>query len=136
MSDCRFIYLQQLRLLMKKKTSWQIVLLFLVAAFAIWQLKTKNATPQPPSKNITYTQHARCRMQCRHIDETEIAEIINQGHINPKKSNAKDKPCPTIAYEGVSHDQQHIRVVAAQCNGTLKIVTCIDLKTDYPCQCN
>ena len=118
----------------KLPNSVKLILLVGMAAYALWQYTQQHNQPEPPLQNITYTKHARCRMQCRQIDETEVAEIIAQGHINKQKSNAADKPCPTIAYEGISHDKQHLRIVAAQCSDALKIVTCIDLKTDFPCQ--
>ena len=34
-----------------------------------------------PGKLI-YTKHARCRMDCRHIDESEVDEIMANGRIN------------------------------------------------------
>lgn len=90
----------------------------------------------PINAHLIYTKHARCRMQCRQIDESEIQEIINSGTINQRKSNANDQPCPTIALEGTSHDNQQLRIVFAKCDDDVKVVTCIDLKNDYECDCN
>jgi hypothetical protein len=87
--------------------------------------------------NLVYTKHARCRMDCRNISEEEIREIIRIGKINSKKSDPTDRPCPTIAMEGYSSsDQQHIRLILADCEKSLKLVTCIDLENDHSCSCN
>lgn len=85
---------------------------------------------------VVYTRHARCRMGCRHITGEEIDEIIASGKINRGKSDLSDKPCPTIALEGYSHENQHIRVVVATCGDELRVVTCIDLDKDWPCDCD
>ena len=75
-------------------------------------------------------------MDCRQITEAEVKEIILQGRINQQKSDPADKPCPTYAIEGYSsQDNQHIRVVVADCQTTLKLVTCIDLDKDHRCSC-
>jgi Domain of unknown function (DUF4258) len=31
------------------------------------------------TSKIVYTKHARCRMDCRQIDEAEVAEILEKG---------------------------------------------------------
>ncbi len=86
---------------------------------------------------LVYTKHARCRMDCRAITDEEVKEIIRNGTINRKKSDPKDKPCPSVAIEGYSTtDRQHIRVVVADCGTELKLITCIDLDYDHPCTCN
>ncbi len=84
---------------------------------------------------IKLTHHGRCRMECRKIDAYEIQEVINQGKVNAKKSNPNSKPCPTIAFEGKTIDNQTIRVVLGTCEGNYKIVTVIDLKNDWKCDC-
>ncbi len=85
--------------------------------------------------SLIYTKHARCRMDCRKVDESEVIEILQQNNINHKKSKTGDKPCPSFAYEGISHDNQHLRIVVAKCEQNWKVVTCIDLETDYSCSC-
>ncbi len=84
---------------------------------------------------ITLSKHAQCRMDCRRIREEEIREILATGKENIRKSDPHGKPCPTKALEGWSSDQQHIRVIAAQCDQMIKIVTVIDLETDWECSC-
>ena len=85
---------------------------------------------------LEYTKHARCRMDCRKISEQEVKEIMLAGNINYRKSNVKAKPCPVYAVEGVTAtDEQHVRIVFAQCDQKTKVVTCIDLDNEFQCAC-
>ncbi len=88
-------------------------------------------------KPVILTKHARCRMGCRHIDASEIQEMLTNGVVNAKKSGqSKDeKTCPTQAIEGKTHDNQTVRIVVAECDTKAKIVTVIDLKNDFKCTC-
>jgi len=85
---------------------------------------------------LDYTQHAKCRMKCRHITQTEVEDIMKNGNINYRKSNLQDQPCPTYALEGYTPEQQHLRIVFAQCETDTKVVTCIDLDHEFECDCN
>lgn len=85
---------------------------------------------------IHYSKHARCRMACRHIGETEIREILQTGEINYRKSELTGDVChKKYAVEGYSHGRQHLRVIFAPCGNELTVVTCIDLGTEWPCDC-
>jgi len=84
---------------------------------------------------LEYTKHARCRMDCREISETEVQDIMKNGAINYRKSNVNANPCPTYALEGNTQDGQHVRIVFAQCDQKTKVVTCIDLEKDWQCHC-
>lgn len=81
-----------------------------------------------------YTKHAKCRMACRHIDESEVSEIIQHGSINYNKIE-EDARGKTYPIEGITHDKQHVRIVIAPKNDELVIVTVIDLDTDWSCDC-
>ncbi len=85
---------------------------------------------------IIYSRHGRCRMDCRNIDEYEIKEIRDKGKINWEKSDLKAKGDPRFALEGITRDKQLVRVVFAQTDDALVLVTCIDLNTDWTCHCN
>lgn len=86
---------------------------------------------------LIYTKHARCRMDCRHINEAEIKEVLAENNINGRKSDANGKPCPTYAYEGYSNEHQHLRIVIAKCGDRAwKVVTCIDLGNEFECNCH
>lgn len=86
---------------------------------------------------LIYTKHARCRMECRDISETEVQDILQHGKINPSKSNEDqgNNECPTYALEGNSTDGQHLRIVFASCEQVTKVVTCIDIGVEHHCNC-
>lgn len=84
---------------------------------------------------IEYTHHARCRMQCRKISQEEVEEIMQEGKINYNKSNVDGRPCPSYALEGVTRDDQRVRIVFGQCDLKTKVITVIDLDTDWSCDC-
>lgn len=84
---------------------------------------------------IEYTQHAKCRMQCRKISQAEVEEIMKEGTINYRKSDMNARPCPSYALEGTTEDDQRVRIVFGQCDQKTKVITCIDLDTDWECHC-
>lgn len=85
---------------------------------------------------INYSKHAECRMDCRHIDATEVKDILQNGKINYKKSELDGEECrKKYAVEGYSKDNQHLRIVFAPCASEITVVTCIDLDTHWECHC-
>ncbi|MBS1653784.1 MAG: DUF4258 domain-containing protein [Bacteroidetes bacterium] len=84
---------------------------------------------------LEYSNHAKCRMQCRHITQSEVEEIMQDGTINYNKSDLQNARCPRYAVEGVTHDNQRVRIVFAQCNDKTEVVTVIDLGEEWPCDC-
>ena len=115
---------------------------------AVWLININNdRINEHPSKTINkkfnrkityleYTAHARCRMQCRHITHAEVEDIMKNGVINYRKTDLNDRPCPTYALEGYTRqDNQHVRIVFAQCDKKVKVVTCIDLDNEFACNC-
>ncbi len=89
-----------------------------------------------PSR-LSFTRHARCRMDCRQINEKEIRYILSHGTVNSSKTDLSDKPCPSFAVEGYSpEDRQHLRVVFGQCASETRVITCIDLDQDHACHCD
>ena len=84
---------------------------------------------------IEYTEHAKCRMKCRRISQAEIEEIMQDGKINYNKTDVNARPCPAYAVEGVTKDNQFVRIVFGQCDLKTKVVTVIDLNTDWSCDC-
>lgn len=129
-------------------------ILVLLAAGLLFYIKThqRGKNTVHPTENITvpvnandgfdrnfsdliFTKHAYCRMACRHIDESEVVEVIKNGTINYDKIE-KDSRGRTFPLEGITHDKQHVRVVVApQANNELVLVTVIDLEKDWPCDC-
>jgi len=89
---------------------------------------------------LDYSNHARCRMQCRKISPAEVEEIMKDGKINYNKSDLQSRSlsgarCPRYAIEGVTDDDQKVRIVFAQCNDKTTVVTVIDLDTEWTCHC-
>lgn len=84
---------------------------------------------------LKYSKHATCRMQCRKISQMEVEEIMQGGKINYNKSDLQNARCPRYALEGMTRDNQRVRIVYAQCNESTTVVTVIDLNTDYECHC-
>ena len=84
---------------------------------------------------IEYTEHAKCRMQCRKISESEVKQIMQDGKINYNKSDVQNSRCPRYAVEGITTDDQKVRIVFAQCNDKTTVVTVIDLETEWTCHC-
>ncbi|MDQ6609966.1 MAG: DUF4258 domain-containing protein [Bacteroidota bacterium] len=112
-----------------------LVLLFLAFIIRRWNEPiTKEAFERHP-RSIRYTKHALCRMDCRHINEKEIKEILEKGIINFNKTNKWDKPCPTFALQGLTTNGESLRVIFAQCDNETKVITCYNLKEDFDCHC-
>ncbi len=84
---------------------------------------------------LKYSIHATCRMKCRKISKAEVEEIMEDGKINYNKSDIQNARCPRYAVEGVTKDDQRVRIVYAQCNESTTVVTVIDLETDFQCHC-
>jgi hypothetical protein len=86
-------------------------------------------------KNIVYSKYTRCRMECLHIDESEVKEILANGTINYSKIE-EDSLGKTYPLEGITHDKQHVRILFAPHSNELVVVTVIDLDTEWQCNCN
>ena len=86
--------------------------------------------------HINYSKHARCRMDCRHIDEKEVQQILKQGKINYTKSELKGEDCKKkYAVEGFTKDNQEVRIIFAPCSDEVTVVTVIDLGKEWVCDC-
>lgn len=89
-----------------------------------------------PGTPLIYTRHARCRMDCRHISENDIREVLREGHINEAKSKQEPGKCPAYAIEEDRHkDGVRLRIVFAKCDHETKVVTCIDRDHEFECEC-
>lgn len=133
-----------------KNNSLLLYILFAAALFFFWIKKNQNGykgrvSPESAteaytllrggSKTILYSRHARCRMSCRHIDETEVKEILENGTVNFNKieSDGRGKTYPV---EGRTHDGQNVRIVFAPHEKEITVVTVIDINREWPCDCN
>ncbi|MBS1759936.1 MAG: DUF4258 domain-containing protein [Bacteroidetes bacterium] len=110
--------------------------------------KVTNNTKKDPSSNVNrnrgfdrrisyleYSEHAKCRMSCRHISQSEVEDIMQNGTINYNKSEIQNARCPRYALEGITQDNQRVRIVFAQCDYKTEVVTVIDLGREWSCDC-
>lgn len=117
-----------------KKFLFLSILIIQVANFISCNNPAQDFDRHPAS--IHYSKHAKCRMECRHIDESEVKEILADGNINFSKSDLNADAChKRYALEGTSHDDQKLRIIVAECNDNLTVITVIDLGRDWPCNC-
>lgn len=86
--------------------------------------------------HLIYTHHAKCRMDCRHITETEVREILEKGTIDYNKSEPDAKPGPKYALEGYTNEGQHLRIIFAPAQRGLVVITCIELGVEWQCDCH
>lgn len=85
---------------------------------------------------INYSRHARCRMNCRHISEAEVKDVLQKGKVNYTKSDLKGEECKKrYAVEGNTKDNQKVRIIFAPCNDEVTVVTVIDLGKEWACDC-
>jgi hypothetical protein len=75
-------------------------------------------------------------MDCRHITEAEIKEVLEEGKINYRKSDLKAADCHKRYAVEDEVNNQNIRLIVAQCKDELTVITCIDLDKDWSCQCD
>jgi len=75
-------------------------------------------------------------MDCRHITQKEIHEILDVGTINYVKSEPDARPDPKWAVEGYTVEHQHLRIIIAPEAEKLIVITCIELGVEWSCQCN
>lgn len=124
----------------KRSPGFLIVLVLLAGALLFLRQSQDNSASDHFrfDRNISpliYTRHAKCRMDCRHIDESEIKEILHNGKINYAKSKPDAKPDPKFALEGATHDNQQVRVIFAPSEKGMVVITCIDLNAEWQCDC-
>ena len=142
---------------MRKALPYLLLLVLTVLLIAVKTCRNRNE-PQPdpktnkdnrdPSSDVNrdrgfdrrvsyleYSNHARCRMECRHITQGEVQQIMQDGKINYNKSDLQNARCPRYAIEGITKDNQDVRIIFAQCNESTTVVTVIDLDKEWGCDC-
>lgn len=122
------------------------ILLLIIVVFALLKstdwlgapaVKQDSHASYRNTKDLVLTKHVRCRMGCREVTLEEITDIIENGTVNYDKSGMGKKGDSTFALEGISLDNQHLRVVVApEKDGKLIVITCIDLEKEWPCNCD
>jgi len=125
-----------------KKRGFTVIIFFIIIIIGFWTWHQNREAEFSITKNsfrdtshLIFTKHARCRMDCRHINKKEINEIILTGNVNSSKNGRGNKGDETYALEGYSYEHQHLRVVVAPETDGLVVITCIDLDKEWPCNC-
>lgn len=137
---------------MKKAVPYLLLLLLIVGLFFIRRYRNLNSSSNRTTAKsqgdvsrdrgfdrrvsyLQYSNHAKCRMECRHITQEEVEETMKDGKINYSKSDIRNSRCPRYALEEITKDNQRVRIVFAQCNAYTEVVTVIDLDTEWTCDC-
>lgn len=126
---------------MKKRSPWLLGVLLVLVAFVYLFQTRKNVRQSGGDEfdrsdtRLILTKHAKCRMDCRHIDQQEITEILKTGKINYSKSEPDGKPDPKYALEGPTRDGQQVRIVFAPSSKGMVVITVIDLNQEWQCNC-
>ena len=134
---------------MKKVSQIVVVLLLLAAVFYFSQRKKSGTASSSTSSNqitsvvgnelyrhhpLQFSHHARCRMDCRNITESEIETVLHEGKINERKSEPDANRCPRWALED-EVDGKRVRVIVGDCDNKAVIITVIDLDHEFECHC-
>ena len=112
-----------------------VLVLLVVFIYKRWQEPEPKEFFDRTPRQLVYTKHALCRMDCRHISREDINEIMRKGIINLNKSDRYDKPCPTFALQGETSDGEKLRIIFAQCEEETRVVTCYNLVEEFECHC-
>jgi len=115
-----------------------VLSLFLIGFLFFVRCQTPGGNSEPVDRHghLIYTRHARCRMDCRHITDKEVKEILEKGQINFSKSEPNSRPDPKYAFEGYTDEGQHLRIVFAPSHNDVVVITCIELGIEWECHCN
>ncbi len=82
---------------------------------------------------LSYTDLAKCQMQCNSIDETLLKSKLDSASVDFKNSAVSDKPCPS--YSVYTRDGINIRAVLCD-DSTAKIVELRgNIFEDDTCKC-
>jgi hypothetical protein len=135
------------------KKAFPYILLGLLAIAALLIKRCRNAAPGGTIKAGTetvdrnnrldrrtglleYTEHAKCRMDCIHTTQQQVAHILEKGEINAAKTETGARPCPIYVLDGYTTDSLHLQVVFAQCDYKTKVMSCRNLDAAEDCHCS
>jgi hypothetical protein len=121
----------------------QGLLLLLIVVFAVWKFfpgagaGEDNCTlpARLPVDELVYVNHARCRMDCRDIDEALVEDVYLHGEINCKKSSINNGN-HRYALEKRDQSGDMIRIILEDDHGKHVIVTAIRLDRKDRCECS
>jgi len=109
----------------------------LMAGLLLWFVK-KHQRADGFNRNpisLEYTKQTRCKMDCRHITESDVREILKNGTINVAMIE-EDSQGKKFPLEGITKDHQNIRVVFEPEGNKMEVLNVLDLSKDQDCDCN
>ena len=101
-------------------------------------LPANRVKEQVNKSTFKYSEHARCKMQCKQINETEVAEILKNGDVNFPESDTRGVSCPSYAIEGTTSTNKKLRVIVTifERDSTAEITTAINMESAKDtCKC-
>lgn len=88
-------------------------------------------------KPLSITDHAACRMDCRFISREHIHAMLAKGRIHDGKSDPALRPCPKYVVDAdvttKSGAKKTVEGVFAACRNETRVLTVIDIETNWPC---
>ena len=86
---------------------------------------------------FTFSEHAKCIMECKKITEEEVREVLKNGDVNFSESDTRGVPCPSYAIEGTSHNKKlRVLVTIFERDSTAEITTAINMEAgNDTCKC-
>ncbi|MCB9233171.1 MAG: DUF4258 domain-containing protein [Bacteroidia bacterium] len=90
------------------------------------------------TKDLVYSRHAKCRMDCRKIGPALVEDVYQYGEVNCAKSG-KNKGEMRYALEkedALTGDKVRIIIADDQDKHSHVVVTVIRLDKEFPCNCD
>ena len=85
---------------------------------------------------LTYSNMAKCEMECRSISEKDVMIILKNGEVNFKESNVHGQPHPSYSIDGSLSGNKKIRVITDTYDSIAEIKTVDFLNAETkPCLC-
>ena len=100
-------------------------------------LPSNRVKEQVDKSSFKFSDHAKCILECKHITEEEVREVLKNGDVNFSESDTRGVPCPSYAIEGTSHNKKiRVLVTIFERDSTAEITTAINLEAGKDtCRC-
>lgn len=129
---------------MKKKTSRLLiiaVIIGLAVCFRFFMPKGDDPCDFPNRNHVNelvYSNHARCRMDCRQVTEALVQDVYLHGEVNCDKSGEQKGEMRYALESKDPASQDRIRLVIAEDTDDNEhvVVTVIRLDKKFDCYCN
>ena len=93
-------------------------------------LPNNRVKEQVNKSTFSFSEHAKCIMDCKQITEEEVREVLKNGDVNFSESDTRGVPCPSYAIEGTSHNKRlRVLLTVFERDSTAEITTAINMET-------